>query len=114
MHVNRIRWGVTILREVQEWIEAIRADNDKLQRELNLYLRIQAELGTNKVDEQDSSEQDKESYGVDNISIEIIPDSKAQGGPKGKRKNKKDLRQEALEKARAWHLDGLRSKGKKK
>jgi len=45
MHVNRIRWGVTILREVQEWIEAIRADNDKLQRELNLYLRIQAELG---------------------------------------------------------------------
>jgi len=104
MDCHRDRRRKTILREIQDWIEEISRNIDKLQKELNLYQKITTEMGDNNESEIDYSEAEDTS---DDTLMVIKPDTHLQ--PKKELKNKqcgskRSERKEALEKARAWYL----------
>jgi len=83
MDCHRDRRRKTILREIQEWIEEISRNIDKLQKELNLYQKITTEMGDNNESEIDYSEAEDTS---DDTLMVIKPDTHLQ--PKKELKNK--------------------------
>jgi hypothetical protein len=98
-----------IIEEVEECIESESCEIEKLQQDLNLFRRILRELRDENANYRSDSDYSKD------ISIEITPNQKVEANNNCcKQKSKKSERQEALEKARAWHLDRLREQRKRK
>jgi phosphopantetheine adenylyltransferase len=71
MDYHRDRRKKTIVREIQERIEGISRNIDKLQKELNLYQKIKTEIGDNNESEIDYSEAEDTLY---DTSVVIIPE----------------------------------------
>jgi hypothetical protein len=83
MDCHRDRRRKTILREIQDWIEEISRNIDKLKKEFNLYQKITTEIGDNNESEIDYSEAEDTS---DDTLMVIKPDTHLQ--PKKELKNK--------------------------
>jgi hypothetical protein len=108
MDSKREKERKNILNKVQEQIERVSIEIEKLQQDLNFYRRLYQEL------RRDYSHYRCDSKESEGLSIEFISDQKISTDVRiykqKPRKQKKNERKEAFETAKGWHLDRIREK----
>jgi hypothetical protein len=106
-----------IIQQLQEWINKINEEIEKLIQDRYIHTCMIREL-LKKSSEEESNDSEEEAS-VSDLSIEIIPpENKLKSfkseSEKKSTKTKAQEREEERAKARAWHLDRVKDKARRK